>query len=406
MEEEDQRTLNVIKHPKMGAAKVPFSVERVPRTIPYEVNEYILKKFGDGKPNSFQAMRWKSRKVLKDGVDILWYQIIFWGGLHWDPQRFPSLCYNMTKDTGVQIGKYISTGGELRWPIAWFIRRYYSWLAPKDLSVKNSKKLIQRTDRIYKGARVYRLEYLDELSSDEEHHIRRLESPISWGFPKVDASICFHDSAEAAAWFTTFDPEGRDWNTVEYTCMGQGDPHCEVKVVPEKSSELQDFLQMVDAPKLEEINEHIQGRILDLVLYGKRLPERPTLGHEMHYHEIIEDTALMATYSERYQVALRLAGANSGRKMAELFLDNGVKEAQATKHLIDLFNYTNAGRLTVGETVRIEENCESYGMLVGQHLCFFTTSFLNGFFSTIQNQHLKETKCQAAGDDYCEWEFR
>jgi predicted hydrocarbon binding protein len=157
---------------------------------------------------------------------------------------------------------------------------------------------------------------------------------------------------------------------------------------------------------LEEINEHIKESILNLVLHGKRLSERPILGNFMHYHEVGEDTVLLATYSERYQVALRMAGANSGRKMAELFLDNGVKETQATKLLIDLFKSTKAGILTVGETVQIEENCESYGVPVGQPLCFFTTSFLNGFFSTIQNQHLKETKCQAAGDDYCEWEFK
>ena len=176
--------------------------------------------------------------------------------------------------------------------------------------------------------------------------------------------------------------------------------------MPEKPPELQDFLRMVDATKLEEINKHIMGRILSLVLRGQRLPKRPTLGNEFHYHEIIDDTSMLATFSKKYQVALRMAGANSGRKLAELLLDNGVKEAQTTKHLIDLFQYTNAGRLAVDETVRIEENCESYGLKAGHSLCFFTTSFLNGFFSTVKNQHLKEIRCVADGSPYCEWEFR
>ncbi|MHA1982894.1 MAG: V4R domain-containing protein [Candidatus Hodarchaeales archaeon] len=405
--EEDQRILNMIKHPKMEATKLPFSVERAPRTIPYEINLDIMHKFGDGKATSFESLaRWKSRKKLKDGVDILWYQIVFWGGLHWDPERFPSLLYNMTKDQMVLVFKDLSTGGRGRWYSRWFMRRLYSFMKPKNFSVKYIKKLIQRTDWQLKSAKIYRMEYLDEISRDDEHHIRKGESPISWGFPKVDASLCFHDAAEFAGIFTALDREGRDWNTVEYSCMGNGDPYCEIKVVPEKSSEFQNFLKMVDATKLEKINEHFKDRILDIVLRGKRLPERPTLGNQMHYHEIIEDTSLLATYSERYKVALRLAGANSGRKMAELLLDNGVKEAQATKHLIDFFQYTNAGRLAVDETVRIEENCESYGLQVGQSLCFFTTSFLNGFFSNVKNQHLKETKCQAAGDSYCEWEFR
>ena len=29
-----------------------------------------------------------------------------------------------------------------------------------------------------------------------------------------------------------------------------------------------------------------------------------------------------------------------------------------------------------------------------------------GFFSGIRNQHLKETRCIAMTDPYCEWEFR
>ena len=38
--------------------------------------------------------------------------------------------------------------------------------------------------------------------------------------------------------------------------------------------------------------------------------------------------------------------------------------------------------------------------------CYFTTGFPNGFFSAVKNQHVKETKCIAIGDPYCEWEFR
>jgi predicted hydrocarbon binding protein len=38
--------------------------------------------------------------------------------------------------------------------------------------------------------------------------------------------------------------------------------------------------------------------------------------------------------------------------------------------------------------------------------CYFTTGFFNGFFSAVRNQHMKETKCVAMGDPYCEWEFR
>jgi len=52
------------------------------------------------------------------------------------------------------------------------------------------------------------------------------------------------------------------------------------------------------------------------------------------------------------------------------------------------------------------QNCESFMMRSEEPSCYFTTGFLNGFFSVIQNQHVKETKCIAVGDPYCEWEFR
>jgi hypothetical protein len=36
---------------------------------------------------------------------------------------------------------------------------------------------------------------------------------------------------------------------------------------------------------------------------------------------------------------------------------------------------------------------------------FLTACFLNGLFSAVKNQHVKEIKCIAAGDPYCEWEI-
>lgn len=60
----------------------------------------------------------------------------------------------------------------------------------------------------------------------------------------------------------------------------------------------------------------------------------------------------------------------------------------------------------MGETVRIKENCESFGIEVEASTWFFTTGFLSDFFSAVGNQHVKETKFIALGNSYCEWEFR
>jgi predicted hydrocarbon binding protein len=69
------------------------------------------------------------------------------------------------------------------------------------------------------------------------------------------------------------------------------------------------------------------------------------------------------------------------------------------------------GKVTADETVRMNGNCESIfvkflTITFEEPSCYFTTGFLNGFFSAVKNQHVKETKCIAMGDPYCEWEFR
>jgi predicted hydrocarbon binding protein/KaiC/GvpD/RAD55 family RecA-like ATPase len=404
--EEDQRTLNVIKHPKMGAAKIPFSGKGDATPIPYEPKPDILIKYAKADRYVLRSLSGKltARKKMGDWVNILWYQLIFWGGLQWDPMRFPSLMYNIAKERNVRFAKYFKYGVPWYWRL--FIPLLFRFLIPNKWSVKGFKRLWRffESSSVREGHAA--IEYLNEISRDDEHHFRKTESAGVWGFPNVGAAICFHETAEFAGLFGAFDRQGWDWDGVEYMCIGRGDPYCQLKISPEKSPEFQEFLRGFDSSILEKINEHIMGRILSLVLHGETFPSRPTLGDGLHLHEIQGDTSRQAVFSERFQTVLRMAGANSGRKIATLLLDNGVKEADTTKRLIDLFQLTKAGELSVGETVRIEENCESFGLNVGQSLCFFTTGFLNGFFSVTKNQHLKETKCVAAGDPYCEWEFR
>jgi predicted hydrocarbon binding protein len=89
----------------------------------------------------------------------------------------------------------------------------------------------------------------------------------------------------------------------------------------------------------------------------------------------------------------------------------GLSEDEAVKCILQFLEYCKVGELSMGETIRIKENCESiwvtgYAKKWKDPCCFFTTGFLNGFFSAVKNQHVKETKCIAMGDPYCEWEFR
>jgi predicted hydrocarbon binding protein len=57
----------------------------------------------------------------------------------------------------------------------------------------------------------------------------------------------------------------------------------------------------------------------------------------------------------------------------------------------------------------MRENCETLRTTIHVHdkrpSCHFTTGFLNGLFSAVKGQHVREIKCIAAGDPYCEWEI-
>ena len=61
------------------------------------------------------------------------------------------------------------------------------------------------------------------------------------------------------------------------------------------------------------------------------------------------------------------------------------------------------------ETIRIRENCESLRTkmftAMEEPSCYFTTGLLNGLFSAVKNQHVREIRCITAGDPYCEWEI-
>ena len=83
---------------------------------------------------------------------------------------------------------------------------------------------------------------------------------------------------------------------------------------------------------------------------------------------------------------------------------------EAVRRVLNLMEHCKVGRVTMGETVRMWENCESFSTTLympGQEpSCFFTSGLLNGLFSVVQDRHVRESKCIAVGDPYCEWELR
>jgi predicted hydrocarbon binding protein len=149
---------------------------------------------------------------------------------------------------------------------------------------------------------------------------------------------------------------------------------------------------------------------MGFLLDGKPLVERPRLGSDIYIHPVMHAMGFPAIAGERYRMALRMGGARSGKGVGERLMDAGLRENEAVKRILHLLEHCKVGKVALDETIKIEGNCESIGIsLATKHeepCCLFTTGFFNGFFSAVKNQHVKETKCIAMGDPYCEWEFR
>jgi predicted hydrocarbon binding protein len=181
--------------------------------------------------------------------------------------------------------------------------------------------------------------------------------------------------------------------------------------VPGKIDELKASLEK-DVSVIERVHQRLMQHLMEFLLHGKPLLERPTLGSMVSVHVAGHAIVSPALAGERYRMVLGMGGAKAGKHVGERLLEAGINEDEAVKRVLDFLNQCKIGKVTVDETIRIVENCESCGRT---HIfttkekvpsCYFTTGFLNGLFSAVKNQHVKETKCIAIGDPYCECEFR
>jgi predicted hydrocarbon binding protein/KaiC/GvpD/RAD55 family RecA-like ATPase len=406
---ESKLLLNVVKHPKVSPTNIEVPME------PERRLEYPLSMIDEnGARRFFEAYtRGKGaiRKEVGDYVNLFWTNLIQWSGMLWDPKRFPTMKYELEKEDfsrGYQMIKYLP----------WHMRLGMSLFLPKRLSkVKDVKKAFDLSgERIYqKQDRIGIVEYLDAVSKTNEHHVRVYENSDCWGFENVGAPLALLLLSYFAGGLMTDERLGggpvRDWNAVETKCVGLGDPYCEIKLVPEEIAELKDSLKK-DVSVLERVHDRLMQRLTGFLLEGKPLVERPRLGSDIHITMATHVVGWLAHADERYQMALRMGGAKAGKEVGEHLVEAGLSEDEAVKRVLRLLEHCKVGKVTMDETMKIKENFEIlvWTMFVTakseEPLCFFTTGFLNGFFSAVKNQHVKETKCIAMGDPYCEWEFR
>jgi predicted hydrocarbon binding protein len=271
--------------------------------------------------------------------------------------------------------------------------------------VKDVKRVMSRMTKGLNRHGYGTMQYVEEASRKDEHRFRVDECCSCWGFENVGAGLGFHQCGEWAGAFMMLEKKQREWNVVETKCIGLGDPYCEFKFVPGPISELKGYLEAIDISIVNKVHNRLMEQLVGFLVHGKPLPERPTVGNRIMYEEMHHVTGVPALLSERYRMALRMGGAKAGKEVGEHLMEAGVTGDDAIKRVINFMEYCNVGKISLGETIMMWENCESFGLETGQPSCFFTTGFLNGLFSAVNNQHVREIKCIAAGDPYCEWEI-
>jgi predicted hydrocarbon binding protein/KaiC/GvpD/RAD55 family RecA-like ATPase len=391
------KTFHVMKYPTMKPTKIEVPMTWSP-AIPFYIDAEMLAQHVAMSMGLMAGT--PMRTEVGDYVNLFWPNFARWCGMLWDPKRFPTMVYNAAKHSKEALQVI------LRLPRIKGV--FLKLFIPKNFSnVKDMKKAVSLTGPGLERDRFKIPEYLEGASKTNEHYLRAHESVTCWGFDNVGATLQLGTLGTWAGNLMVFEKKERDWNAVETKCIGLGDPYCEVKFVPGEINELKDSLEAIDNTIVDRIHNRLMDGLMGFILHEKPLwKERPRLGNEVSLHTIGHIMVLPAMASERYRIAMRLGGAMGGKEVGEHLMDAGIREDEAVKHILSFLEYCKVGKVTLDETLRIAQNCESFMIRGNEPSCFFTTGFLNGFFSAVKNQHVKEMKCIAMGDPYCEWEFR
>ena len=397
---EGKSVLDIVKHPQLKPTRIEISTTDVWERM-YDVavwDRAMIKRFFDAMQSGTLA-----REFSEYAVNGFWPSLAKWSSILWEPRRFPKMMYEVSVEQGSLSREMISL-------FPWYMRLLFKLRIPKSFSKpRDMRKMLKIVDKQFMKSRRYCiLEYLDDISKTDEHHIRMYECSECWGFENVGAPLASWLPPTFAAFCKGFESEEREWNAIETKCIGLGDPYCEFKLVPGEIDTLKDHLETIDSIIIERVYNRLLDRLMGFMLHGKPLWERPRLGSDLFAAGMEMGTFTIA--SERYRTALRMGGAKSGKEVGKRLMDAGLGDEKAVKRIIGFLEYCRVGKVSVDESIEIKENYESWWTkvvkLFDEPSCFFTTGFLNGFFSAVKNQHVKEIRCIAIGDPYCEWEFR
>jgi predicted hydrocarbon binding protein/KaiC/GvpD/RAD55 family RecA-like ATPase len=395
--------LNVVKHPKLRKTTIELPAE--PGTVPLKATlsfePSVMRDFMQAYTAGDEAAL---RSETGDFVNLFWPNLAHWSCMSWDPDRFPTMTYELNKEESSMVREILPY-------LPWRYRVVSKVITLMDFSKASTMK---RLISIWPPAKVERigvLEYLEDASGVDEHYFRVYESSDCRGFENVGAAVASYLPPCLAGicrgWESLKGLE-RDWNAVETKCIGLGDPYCEFKLVRGEIDGLADSLKK-DISVVERVYDRLMQRAMGFLLEGEPLVERPTLGSDIHLHAVMHAMGFPHIAGVRYRMAQRMGGAKAGKELGKHLMDAGLPEDEVIERVIHFLNYCKVGKVAMDETIRIKENCESLRTklftAMEEPSCYFTTGFLNGLFSAVKNQHVREVKCITAGDPYCEWEI-
>jgi predicted hydrocarbon binding protein len=341
------------------------------------------------------------RREVGDFVNLFWPNLANWSGMLWDRKEFSTMRYELNKVYSPVTSKFL--------PFSSRRSRLFFRFVPKNFSrVKDMRRLVTTLD--FRPSRICSMKYLENISKKDEHFFRIYENFDCWEFESVGATMALYIPALLAGLSEGIEREERSWNAIETKCIGLGHPYCEFKLVPREIDGLKNSLEK-DELTIEEMRANVKHRLLEFLIHSTPLIERRKLGSEIHLHTYAYASCFPYLISEKYRKIMGIGGALVGKEIGESIVDVTSSEHESIGKIADLLEYCKVGKILMNETIRIKESCESfYTKMVPIELkepsCHFTTGFLDGFFSVVKNLHVKETKCSAVGDPYCEWEFQ
>jgi KaiC/GvpD/RAD55 family RecA-like ATPase/predicted hydrocarbon binding protein len=409
------RSIQVIKHPKLQPTKIQIPIETKPTAArAFAFNPEATKKLS----NSMLSTGEPYRTEIGDFLSPFWPNLAHWSGMLWDSKGFPKLIYNLNWEDASSI-KESTPFMPLKFRIMirsiLLLQSLRVGIPKRFERVSQIKQLVNRGIPYITGAESERcgtIEYLDGVSSPDEHIFRIHECSDCWGLDSIGIALASHLPPAMAGMLSGFERIGKDWHAMETKCIGLGDPYCEIKIIRGDFKDFEDALEK-DIAAVERIHNHLMDQLMGFLLQEEPLsPDRPNLGNEVHMHVAFHAMGFPHLGGDRYRMAIRMGGAKSGREIGNRLMEAGIQGDEALQRVLDFMNHCKVGKVTLnprGDRLSIKENVESIRthlfMAYNEPSCDFTTGFLSGIFSSLKDQHVREIKCIAAGDPLCQWEI-